>query len=180
MRVLSTFMVLPVILMLSGLWGCSADKSGRQPKADAVAELSPANGSGVRGVVRFARVEDGVRVMARVFNLSPGPHGLHIHRFGDCRSADAASAGAHFNPGGNAHGGPQDVNRHAGDLGNMVADDSGVATLDGVAPMVMLDGPDSVIGRSVVVHAKADDFKSQPSGASGERQACGVIGIAAE
>lgn len=180
MRGLSNVTFLLGFAIFLSLWGCPADKTGRQPKADAVAELSPANGSSVQGIVRFARAKDGVRVMARVLNLSPGLHGFHIHQFGDCRSADAGSAGSHFNPHEKIHGAPDAENHHAGDLANLAADDSGVATLDMVALTVSLDGPDSVIGRSVIVHAEADDFKSQPAGASGTRLACGVIGIAAE
>jgi len=180
MRVVSKITVLLVLMIIPVLWGCSADKTGRQPKADAVAVLIPANGSSVQGVVRFARVDDGVRIMARVSHLAPGAHGFHIHQFGDCRAADAGSAGAHFNPHGKAHGGPDAEDRHAGDLPNLVADESGVATFDRVAPLIALDGPDSIIGRSVVVHAEPDDFTSQPAGASGARLACGVVGIAAE
>ena len=167
------------LIAIIGLAGCNGSPSAHQPKADAVAVLVPTEGSTVGGVVRFAAGGDGLRVMARIDNLSPGLHGFHIHQFGDCREPDAASAGAHFNPGNDRHGGPDATPHHIGDLGNVQANAHGVADVDRVVPLVRIDGPDSIIGRSVIVHADPDDLTSQPSGASGSRLACGVIGWAA-
>ena len=158
--------------------GCLNDDSSRQPKADAVAVLMPTKGNAVDGIVRFAKVEKGLRIMARLNGLTPGLHGFHIHEFGDCRDADAASAGAHFNPDQAPHAGPHDAVRHLGDLGNVEADAAGRATFDMVVSKLTLDGPQGIIGRSVVVHADPDNLTSQPSGGAGARQACGVIGWA--
>ena len=98
---------------------------------------------------------------------------------GDCRwIADGKCAGGHFNPNGGKHSGPEDPGRHAGDFGNIKADNSGKATYKMLDSMISLSGPNSIIGRSVIVHAKADDMKTQPSGDSGDRIGCGVIGIA--
>jgi Cu-Zn family superoxide dismutase len=144
----------------------------------AVAVLRAASGSNVRGVVTFVKVEGGVRVIADVEGLAPGEHGFHVHEFGDCSATSAASAGGHFNPHNTSHGGPDTAHQHEGDLGNIVSDDSGKAHYDRVNKLIVLEGPDSVIGRSVIVHEKTDDLEAQPAGNAGARVACGLIGIA--
>ena len=150
-------------------------KSGTPSKA--IALLHPTAGNKVSGTVRFTPVADGVQIHAEIIGLTPGKHGFHVHEFGDCSAADAASAGAHFNPTAQPHAGPDSAARHEGDMGNVDADTSGNAKLDYVDHQISLSNdPSSVIGRSVVVHAKADDLKTQPSGDSGARVACGVIG----
>ena len=152
-----------------------AAKSSAPSKAIAV--LHPTSGNEVTGTVTFAPVGDGVQVHAEITGLTPGKHGFHVHEFGDCSAADAASAGAHFNPTNQPHAGPDAAARHRGDMGNVEADASGRAKLDYVDHQISLStDQNSVIGRSVVVHAKADDLKTQPSGDSGARIACGVIG----
>lgn len=144
----------------------------------AVAVLIPTAGHQVRGVVRFAPVADGVRVTGLISGLAPGKHGFHVHEFGDATAKDGSSAGGHFNPAQKAHGAPDDEARHAGDLGNITADSDGNARINFVDPHLRLDGPHSIIGRSIVVHADPDDLSSQPSGNAGARVAVGVIGIA--
>ena len=144
----------------------------------AVATLSPTQGNNVSGVVTFTKVDGGVKIVADVSGLTPGRHGFHIHEFGDCSAPDAASAGGHFNPTHRQHGGPDSEMRHAGDFGNLDADASGKAHYERVDKVISLDGPESIIGHAVIVHAKADDLKSQPSGNAGARVACGVIGVA--
>ena len=147
---------------------------------NAVALLIPTIGNGVTGTVRFTQTDAGVRIVADVAGLKPGLHGFHIHEFGDITSADGLSTGGHFNPTHSKHGAPNAAVRHEGDLGNLNADANGHATLDYVDPVVALNGPGSIIGRSVVVHADADDLTSQPVGNAGKRVATGVIGIAKE
>lgn len=144
----------------------------------AVAVLHPAGGSGVRGIVTFTSAPGGTRVEARVEGLTPGRHGFHIHEFGDCGAVDAASAGGHFNPFAKPHAGPDDPERHAGDLGNLAADAGGVASYDRIDDLIAFSGAASIIGRAVIVHSGEDDFKTQPTGNAGARLACGVIGIA--
>lgn len=144
----------------------------------AVAVLIPTQGNDVHGVVRFTKVENGVRVQADVTGLTPGGHGFHVHEYGDASAPDGMAAGGHFNPAHAEHGGPMAEMRHAGDLGNLEADASGHATLDHVDPVLALEGPTSIIGRGLIVHAAPDDLKSQPTGNAGKRVACGVIGIA--
>jgi Cu-Zn family superoxide dismutase len=154
-----------------------AEKSSASQKA--VAVLHSSSGSKVSGTVTFVEQADGVQVQAEISGLAPGSHGFHVHEFGDCSAADASSAGAHFNPTHKPHAGPDTPERHLGDMGNVQADASGKATLKYVDHQISLTNDErSVIGRSVVVHEKADDLKSQPSGDSGARIACGVIGRA--
>jgi Cu-Zn family superoxide dismutase len=153
----------------------AAMKSSTSSKAIAV--LYPTAGNKVTGTVTFTGVADGVHVHAEIAGLTPGKHGFHVHEFGDCSAGDGSSAGAHFNPTSQPHAGPDAVARHEGDMGNVEADSSGNAKLDYVDHQISLsDDAKSAIGRSVVVHAKADDLKTQPSGDSGARIACGVIG----
>jgi superoxide dismutase, Cu-Zn family len=145
----------------------------------AIAVLHPTAANKVSGTVTFTEVADGVQIHADITGLTPGNHGFHVHEFGDCSAADASSAGAHFNPTNKPHAGPDATERHVGDMGNVEADASGKATLEYVDHQISLtNDQDSVIGRSVVVHAKADDLKTQPAGDSGARIACGVIGRA--
>lgn len=153
------------------------EKSSTPSKA--VAVLHPTAGNNVSGTVTFTEVADGVQVKAEITGLTPGNHGFHVHEFGDCSAADASSAGAHFNPTHKPHAGPDAPERHEGDMGNVQADASGKAKLEYVDHQISLTNDQrSAIGRSVVVHAKADDLKTQPSGDSGARVACGVIGVA--
>ena len=152
-------------------------KMGNGP-TKAIALLSPAKDKTVKGVVTFTQTDKGVKVYAHLEGLTPGKHGFHIHEFGDCTASDLTSAGGHFNPTQMSHGAPTDEMRHSGDLGNIVADEKGMAMLEWVDPMMQLSGPNSIIGHAVIVHAKEDDLKTQPTGNAGAREACGVIGIA--
>ena len=154
-----------------------AASSGTSSKAIAVLHATGENK--VTGTVTFTSVGDGLQVHAEITGLTPGKHGFHVHEFGDCSAADLSSAGGHFNPTNEPHAGPDAAARHAGDMGNIEADASGNAKLDYVDHHISLSNDQtSVIGRSVVVHAKPDDLKSQPAGDSGARIACGVIGRA--
>ncbi|MFW5972911.1 MAG: superoxide dismutase family protein [Bacteroidota bacterium] len=143
----------------------------------AVAELEPTEGNEVRGTVTFTEEDDGVRVHAVVVNLPGERHGFHVHEFGDCSAPDAESAGGHFAPHDRPHGAPDDPaeERHVGDLGNIEADEDGNAEYERVDEVIELEGENSIVGRSVVVHAREDDLESQPTGEAGARLACGVI-----
>ncbi len=144
----------------------------------AVAVLIPTKDSKAAGTITFSKADKGTRIQAEVTGLAPGKHGFHIHEFGDASSPDGKAAGGHFNPRGKAHGDPSKAGpRHLGDLGNLVADESGKATYDLIDPDLPLTGPTAIIGHGVVVHEKADDF-GQPVGNAGGRVAVGVIGVA--
>lgn len=141
----------------------------------AIAELQPTQGNKVRGTVRFLDEGGKVRVIAEITGLTPGEHGFHVHENGDCSAPDASSAGGHFNPTNQPHAARDAEARHIGDLGNLTADNSGRAQLDYVDSKLTLNGPNSILGKAVIVHAGRDDLRSQPSGDSGARVACGTI-----
>ena len=141
----------------------------------AIAVLSSASGSKVTGTVTFTMSGDGVKVVADIAGLTPGKHGFHVHEFGDCSAPDATSAGSHFNPTNDPHAGHDADKRHMGDLGNIEADAAGKARVDVTDKKIKLD---AIIGKAVIVHEKADDLKTQPTGDAGGRVACGVIGNA--
>jgi Cu-Zn family superoxide dismutase len=144
---------------------------------DAAAELTPTEGSDVRGEVTFAQIEDGVLVVAEASGLSAGRHGFHIHETGDCSAPDASSAGGHYNPADTPHGAPgaPASERHVGDLGNIEASIDGTARYERVDAVISLSGPNSIVGKAVIIHAGEDDYTSQPTGAAGGRLACGII-----
>ncbi|GAA5482939.1 superoxide dismutase family protein [Haloferula sargassicola] len=143
-----------------------------------VAAIEPVSGSNVKGSVLFEKVSGGVKVTAKVGGLEPNSkHGIHIHQFGDITAADGTSAGGHYNPEGNDHALPTESKRHAGDLGNLEADDDGNATLTLTVDNISLtSGKDPIVGRAVIIHEKADDG-GQPTGNAGSRIGAGVIGI---
>jgi Cu-Zn family superoxide dismutase len=144
----------------------------------AVAVLHALSGSGVAGTVHFMQEGDALRVTADITGLDPDTtHGFHVHEFGDCSSPDGNSAGGHFAGQGSKHGHSDDMfpNRHAGDMGNIKADSSGKAHVELTLHDVTLSGKNAVLGRAVILHAKADTFE-QPTGNAGGRIACGVIG----
>ncbi|KAK9767326.1 hypothetical protein K7432_002948 [Basidiobolus ranarum] len=140
--------------------------------------------SGVHGVVKFIQSAPTsvVRIEVNLKGLSPGYHGFHVHEFGSYGN-QCEAAGEHFNPTKTIHGGPMDQRRHVGDLGNVWANRQGIVKLARNDRMIKLSGPYSIIGRSVVVHEKVDDFgtkgtlESLTSGSSGKRIGCGAIDL---
>jgi Cu-Zn family superoxide dismutase len=150
----------------------------------AVCVLGAGTSKDITGTITFTQEKAGdiTVVKGEIKGLTPGKHGFHIHEFGDYTNG-CVSAGAHFNPNQKNHGGPTDVERHAGDLGNIVAGGDGVAVIDVKDAQIPLIGENSVIGRSVVVHEKEDDLgkggneESLKTGNAGPRLACGVIGV---
>ena len=175
--------IFTVIFILTGIifFGLAANAvyAGEGGKiANAVAVMHPTQGNDVFGTVTFKQMGNGVEVEADLMGLSSGKHGFHIHEFGDCSASDGKSAGGHYNPTDQPHAGPDQAKRHMGDLGNIETDNSGKAHYQRVDSHLVLNGPDSIIGRGVIIHGGADDLKSQPSGAAGPRVACGVIGVA--
>lgn len=162
-------------LFVTGL-GLNQSTAGETTKA--IALLHGTTGSNVAGTVTFTAAGNEVKVVADITGLTPGKHGFHIHEFGDCSSPDGKAAGGHFNPANHQHGAPDAMDRHAGDLGNIEADASGKAHLEMTDKVMKLNGADSILGHAVIVHEKADDLKTQPTGDAGGRLACGVIGVA--
>ena len=141
----------------------------------AVADLNPTQGNTGSGRITFTKIDNGIKISGEISGLSPGLHGIHIHEFGDCSDPEGKSAGNHFNPDQMPHAGREDVHRHTGDLGNIEADQNGKAKLDITDMKISFEGPNSILGKSLVVHQDKDDLKSQPAGASGKRILCGII-----
>jgi Cu-Zn family superoxide dismutase len=155
--------------------GCSVIKSKSKPIQ---AVLAPTMGNNAAGTLTLTRATGGVRLQGRITGLLPGStHGFHIHERGDCSASDASSAGGHFNPTHTDHGDPAAMVHHSGDIPNQVADLQGAMDVDVVVHGVSLDtgAGDDVLGRALIVHRDADDYRTQPSGNSGPRVACGAI-----
>ena len=174
------FKTLLATLPLLAFCGCANNGSyTSKPKPDirALAILYSASGSNVRGTVTFYREDNGTRVEATISGLTPGEHGFHIHEKGDCSAPDASSAGGHFNPTAMPHGGPHSSSRHVGDFGNLNANTLGNAYYSRTFDNLSFEGAASIIGKGIIVHEKADDMKTQPTGDAGGRVACGVIEV---
>ena len=155
--------------------GCAGTEE--QKEVSAVALLHPRSGSTVSGSIKFTQIGDVVRITGEVTGHTKGPKGFHIHEKGDCSDDKAMNTGGHFNPHQHKHGGPYEPVKHSGDLGNLVFDDQGVAKINFTVGDISVsrDRADGIVGRAVIVHAAADDLKTDPTGNAGGRVACGVI-----
>jgi Cu-Zn family superoxide dismutase len=163
--------MLATAIALSAGQALSADA----PRASAT--LKPTQGNQTAGTATFTQEGDKVRVRATVTGLKPNQqHGFHVHEAGDCSAPDAMSAKGHFNPLNKPHGSHTVAQHHAGDMPNLRADAAGRAEvtfdLDGVT---VADGPTSIVGRGLIVHAQPDDYTTQPTGNAGGRLACARI-----
>lgn len=150
------------------------------PQSTATVSLASAPGSSVKGDLTLKNEGTAVSIRGEITGLAPGKeHGFHVHELGECSLPDFKSAGEHFNPTKDSHGGPKSSARHLGDIPNVKADANGKASVDislkGVTLQDKDGAPTEILGKALVVHARADDYKTQPSGDSGERIACGVI-----
>jgi len=168
-----------VVIISCLMAGAAAAADSKTANAEAAtAQLEPTQGHNASGSLKLVPERNAVRISGSIKGLQPNAeHGFHVHEKGDCSAPDASSAGAHFNPAAKPHGHPQNAEHHAGDMLNAKADADGVAKIDVSVTGVTLrsGGAKDVLGKSIVVHQKADDYKSQPSGNSGDRIACGVI-----
>lgn len=167
--------------LVMGLMGCQSAKTENDPViVPAVVEptrleghLESRSNTKTTGHVSLQPEGEMVLVSYEITGLKPRTrHGFHIHEKGDCSASDASSAGGHWNPTGHAHGGTSGDNRHLGDFGNIRANGKGVAKGQLKAPGFKLS---DAKGLAVIVHGKADDEKTQPSGNSGDRIACGIL-----
>jgi Cu-Zn family superoxide dismutase len=179
---METFMMpisLTVRSLAVGLALAAVSSAQAAPASTAEVELKPTQGSSTTGSVRFKQQDGTLQIDADIAGLAPGVHGFHLHEKGDCSAPDGTSAGGHFNPASQQHGGPEHSAHHGGDFGNITADASGKASLHLSVPtsQISLDAgaPGNIIGRGVIVHADPDDFVTQPTGNAGKRVACGVV-----
>ena len=166
--------------------GNDNDARGMQAGAGkvAVANIQPAKAAAtqpamqsVTGTLTFTELPGNkVQVVGEIRGLTPNTeHGFHVHEKGDLSGADLNSAGPHFTPENKKHGGMHGDQRHVGDLGNIRSDAQGVARVDVTMENASLSGKNAIANRSILVHAKPDDLKTDPSGNSGGRVAGGVI-----
>lgn len=158
--------------------GPTAPADSTMMAASATTTLASTQGNAAAGDLRLEARNGGVRITGTVTGLTAGSeHGFHVHENGDCSAPDASSAGGHFNPSSTDHGKVGQAPHHGGDTNNLTADAQGSAQVDRMLEGVTLgDGAATdVVGKAVVVHAKPDDYTSQPSGDAGDRLACGVI-----
>ena len=162
------------VLTAAALLAACGTLGSTGPKA--IATLEPTKGNTAAGTVTFQQKGDRVMVTANVTGLPPNSeHGFHAHEKGDCSSGDGMSTGGHFNPNGKPHG-PQSADHHAGDMPGLKADANGNAQASFELTGVTIGtGAADLVGRGLIVHAAPDDFKTQPTGNSGARVACGVI-----
>ncbi|CAG9786796.1 unnamed protein product [Diatraea saccharalis] len=157
--------------------------SAQQLQRTAVAHFSSENGI-VRGTVLFTETNEGIRVTGRITGMPPGSYGFHVHELGDLTSCD--NTGAHYNPRGVNHGGPEHNVRHVGDLGNVHFVSTGsevVSTMNTIDRLISLRGINNILGRALVLHQSPDDLglgghpDSLTTGNAGPRVACAVIGM---
>ena len=171
------------VLVAAALAGCA---SGPSPAAEKVhggaqgarARLRDPAGKEV-GVATFQPVEGGVKLEVKASGLPPGKHGFHVHAAGRCDAPDFKTAGPHYNPTGKQHGHDNPQGAHAGDLPNLEVGSDGSGKASFVARGLSLGQGEGTLfpsgGTSIVLHADADDGKSDPAGNSGARIACGVV-----
>lgn len=169
-----------IVLFLAGsavLAVAQTEKKGGKPKPVIVA-LQDGQGKSL-GTATLSGVAHGTRIKLNVHDITPGEHAIHVHQTAKCEGPDFKSAGAHFNPDGKKHGLQNPEGPHAGDIPNFTVNPKGNSNAAVNAPNVTLgDDPHSVFsggGTTLVIHAKADDNKTDPSGNSGDRIACGVV-----
>jgi superoxide dismutase, Cu-Zn family len=166
----------------------TATEPGTTPGSSAVGEtashanvqLAPTRGNTANGGLKISAAGTGVRISGMVQGLKPDSEfGFHFHEKGDCSAPDASSAGAHFNPTNQQHGRPQGQPHHAGDMLNVKSDAQGVAevSIDNADVSLRTGQPNDIVGKALVMHAKPDDYTTQPSGNSGDRIACGVVAV---
>jgi len=171
-------MRLAAVVAALALTGCQSAMQAESESARATAQLNPTQGNKTVGEATFEDMGNNrVHVVVIVHRLAPNSeHGFHVHEVGDCSAPDAMSAKGHFDPLAKAHGSAASGEHHAGDLPSLKADKNGVAKLDTIVGGITVSpGPTSIVGRGLIVHADPDDYKTQPTGNSGARLACGVI-----
>jgi Cu-Zn family superoxide dismutase len=193
-RTLPATLLLLALGLLPACGGGGSDEHDHGDHANAFEDVSKAvcvlsptsNGEGVAGTVTFTQTKEGLLVEAEVTGLTPNSkHGFHVHQFGDLSKDDGTATGGHYDPTGSDHGLPKEheghdhmeTGGHAGDFGNLEADDTGKATYSETFYNISLTGKNAVLGRGIIVHANEDDG-GQPTGNAGPRIAQGVIGIA--
>lgn len=170
-------------LLLFAAIGCSSNQKATEEEIAQTAVRGQLQGK-VKGEVIFTKAPEGPGVKMLVNAQGPkgaGLHAVHIHQNPVCEG-NFTSAGPHFNPSNTLHGHPDEREHHVGDLGNIKRDDSGAIVMERTFADLSLDPKSSkyVGNRSVIIHEKADDYSSQPTGGSGARMGCAILQNTAE
>ena len=154
-------------------------KSGGKEQ-EAVAVIASKSDSHLSGKATFHAAKGKVKLKLEIAGAEPGTHAVHLHEKGDCTAPDGSSAGGHWNPTHEDHGKWAASPFHHGDIGNVEVGADGKGTLTLTTDLWTIGGaPETdVVGKAVIVHAKADDFATQPTGNAGGRVGCGVVELA--
>lgn len=160
------------------LAGCVLIPTTTSAPISATAEVKNAQGQTV-GTATFHQVIDGLRIVLEVRGLPPGPKGVHLHAVGRCEAPDFTTAGDHYNPESTQHGLMNPAGPHAGDLPNITIAADGTGRLESMNTHLTITGTGHTVldadGSALVIHADPDDFKTDPSGNTSARIACGVV-----
>ena len=137
--------------------------------------INSKSGTNTQGTANFTQSGKTVSMDMNVYKLTPGIHAVHVHEKGDCSATDASSAGGHWNPSNDQHGKWGAEHYHMGDIGNLMADKDGTARIMFKTDKWCLgcsDPSKNIVGKSIIIHAGKDDFKTQPTGDAGGRVGC--------
>jgi Cu-Zn family superoxide dismutase len=172
----NVFTGLATVILILAVAGCTTGDVGANVNNGDAAEAKLKNAEGEEiGTARFTKAQNGVRLQLEASKLTSGTLALHIHEHGSCEPPTFESAGSHYNPTNATHGFESERGPHLGDLRNISADKGGKVEVYQFASGLSIDGQNSIVGKSLVIHTGPDDYHSQPAGAAGDRLACGVI-----
>jgi Cu-Zn family superoxide dismutase len=178
-KIVSKKIILSAIVIIAIVIGCKCKKTEADTGKNTLKiTLEPKSGSHVSGTATFTEKNGKVAFEANISGLTPGIHAIHIHEKADCSAVDAASAGGHWNPTLKKHGKWGSAEYHKGDIGNFTADESGNGKISMTTDEWCIgcgDTTKDILGKGLIVHEKADDYQTQPTGNAGGRMACSAI-----
>ncbi len=179
MKIATLFFALPLLGAMSACATTSTDAASGQAAAPVARGKFVAGDGTARGQAVVTQAADGLHVVVKAQGVPPGDHAVHIHMTGTCTGPDFTSAGGHWNPAGHKHGKDNPAGMHMGDMPNMLVGTDGTGEMEYVVPRgTISEGATPLLdadGAAVVIHAQADDYKTDPTGNAGGRIACAVL-----